>query len=105
MQHLMDIFDRLAAAIPAFKNLAKACANPAIASWLALPQPEAEVRLLDLFLYHLYPFFDRGLMTRFLASVLLIFVTCFLNFSFDTLGVLFFFQHVVFVLCCRQLFG
>ena len=56
MQHLTDIFDRLAAAIPAFKNLAKACANPAIASWLALPQPEAEVRLLDLFLYHLYPF-------------------------------------------------
>merc|ERR1712038_1275238 len=34
---------RLAAAIPAFKNLAKACANPAIVSWLALPQPEAEV--------------------------------------------------------------
>merc|ERR550532_778660 len=34
---------RLAAAIPAFKNLAKACTNPAIASWLALPQPEAEV--------------------------------------------------------------
>ena len=50
MQHLTDIFDRLAAAIPAFKNLAKACANPAIASWLALPQPEAEVRLHDLFL-------------------------------------------------------
>merc|ERR1719495_984851 len=34
---------RLAAAIPAFKNLAKACTNPAIATWLALPQPEAEV--------------------------------------------------------------
>ena len=104
MQHLTDIFDRLAAAIPAFKNLAKACANPAIASWLALPQPEAEVRLLDLFFYHLYPFFDRGLMTRFLASVLIIFVTCFLNFSFDTLGVLFFLPHVVVFLCCRQLF-
>ena len=57
MRHLTDIFDRLAAAIPAFKNLAKACANPAIASWLALPQSEAEVRSHDLFLFHLYLFF------------------------------------------------
>ena len=54
MQHL--IFDRLAAAIPAFKNLAKACTNPAIASWLALPQPEAEVRLHDLFFWIISPF-------------------------------------------------
>merc|ERR1719481_1144735 len=34
---------RLSAAIPAFKDLASACSSPALASWLALPQPEAEV--------------------------------------------------------------
>merc|ERR1719334_2948578 len=34
---------RLAAAIPAFSNLAAACSKPSLANWLALPQPEADI--------------------------------------------------------------
>ena len=59
---------RLAAAIPAFKNLAKACTNPAIASWLALPQPETEVGIFSSFFADFLVL--RGLMTRFPNSVL-----------------------------------
>ena len=61
---MIGLSARLAAAIPAFKNLAKACTNPAIATWLALPQPEAEVGHTLNFcmaIFSLFSFCSQGL--------------------------------------------